>query len=256
MRRYPSRGPSSSSFSFGPGPLSPASKVLIAINVAVFLVMWVLPAGLSQALQEFLGLLPAAIFGAFRMWQPVTYMFLHDTRAFGHILFNMLALWMFGTELERMWGTHAFLRYYFATGIAAAITTILVSLMPFPSTAPLFTTVTIGASGAIYGLLLAYGLTFPNRPIYIYFIFAIPAKYFVMIMGAIALLSSMGGTGGGIAHITHLGGLVAGFIMLRGHRLSPANEVRYRYLRWKMDRARKKFGVYSGGKKDWDKHIH
>ena len=256
MRRYPSRGPSSSSFSFGPGPLSPAIKVLIAVNVAVFLVMWVMPAGLSQALQEFFGLLPAAIFGAFRVWQPVTYMFLHDTRAFGHILFNMLALWMFGTELERMWGTNAFLRYYFATGIAAAITTILVSLMPFPSTAPLFYTVTIGASGAIYGLLLAYGLTFPNRPIYIYFIFAIPAKYFVMIMGAIALLSSMGGTGGGIAHITHLGGLVAGFIMLRGHRLSPANEVRYRYLRWKMDRARKKFGVYSGGKKDWDKHIH
>lgn len=256
MRRYPSRGPSSSSFSFGPGPLSPAIKALIATNVAVFLLMWLMPEGLGQDVQEFLGLLPVAIFEAFRVWQPVTYMFLHDTRAFGHILFNMLALWMFGTELERMWGTNAFLRYYFATGIAAAITTILVSLMPFPSTAPLFTTVTIGASGAIYGLLLAYGLTFPNRPIYIYFIFAIPAKYFVMIMGAIALLSSMGGTGGGIAHITHLGGLVAGFIMLRGHRLSPANEVRYRYLRWKMDRARKKFGVYSGGKKDWDKHIH
>jgi membrane associated rhomboid family serine protease len=256
MRRYPSRGPSNSSFSFGPGPLSPAIKVLIAVNVAVFLVMWLMPAGMRQATQEFLGLLPVAIFQAFRVWQPVTYMFLHDTQAFGHILFNMLALWMFGTELERMWGTNAFLRYYFATGIAAAITTILVSLMPFASTAPLFHTVTIGASGAIYGLLLAYGLTFPNRPIYIYFIFAIPAKYFVMIMGAIALLSSMGGTGGGIAHITHLGGLLAGFVMLRGRRLSPANEVRYRYLRWKMDRARKKFGVYSGGKKDWDKHVH
>ena len=113
----------------------------------------------------------------------------------------------------------------------------------------MFYTVTIGASGAIYGLLLAYGLTFPNRPIYIYFIFAIPAKYFVMIMGAIALLSSMGDSGSGIAHITHLGGLVAGFVMLRGRRLSPANEVRYRYLRWKMDRARKKFGVHTGGKK-------
>jgi membrane associated rhomboid family serine protease len=256
MRRYPSRGLAYSSFSFGPGPLSPAIKVLIAVNVAVFLVMFLMPAGLAQALQEFLGLLPVSIFEAFRVWQPVTYMFLHDSQRIGHILFNMLALWMFGTELERMWGTNAFLRYYFATGIAAAITTILVSLMPFASTAPLFNTVTIGASGAIYGLLLAYGLTFPNRPIYIYFIFAIPAKYFVMIMGAIALLSSMGGSGGGIAHITHLGGLVAGFIMLRGRQLSPANEVRYRYLRWKMDRARKKFGVYSGGKKDWDKHVH
>src|ERR687898_671328 len=256
MRPYPSRGPSHSSFSFGPGPLSPAIKALIIANVAVFLLMWFMPTGLKNAVQEFLGLLPVSIFEAFRVWQPVTYMFLHDTNAIGHILFNMLALWMFGTELERMWGTNAFLRYYFATGIAAALTTILVSLAPFPSTARMFYTVTIGASGAIYGLLLAYGLTFPNRPIYIYFIFAIPAKYFVMIMGAIALLSSMGDSGSGIAHITHLGGLVAGYVMLRGRQLSPANEVRYRYLRWKMDRARKKFGVYSGGKKDWDKHIH
>lgn len=256
MRSYPPRGPSHSSFSFGPGPLSPAIKALIVANVAVFLLMWFMPSGLKNAVQEFLGLLPVSIFQGFRVWQPVTYMFLHDTNAIGHILFNMLALWMFGTELERMWGTNAFLRYYFATGIAAALTTILVSLAPFPSTARMFYTVTIGASGAIYGLLLAYGLTFPNRPIYIYFIFAIPAKYFVMIMGAIALLSSMGGGGSGIAHITHLGGLVAGYVMLRGRHLSPANEVRYRYLRWKMDRARKKFGVYSGGKKDWDKHVH
>jgi len=256
MRRYPSRGTSYSSFSFGPGPLSPAIKALIAANVAVFLLMWLMPAGLRQAMQEFLGLVPAAVFESFRLWQPVTYMFLHDTRAFGHILFNMLALWMFGTELERLWGTKAFLRYYFATGIAAAITTIVVSLVPFAAAAGMYNIVTIGASGAIYGLLLAYGLTFPNRPIYIYFIFAIPAKYFVMIMGAIALLSSMGDSGSGIAHITHLGGLVAGFIMLRGGRLSPANEVRYRYLRWKMDRARKKFGVHTGGKKDWDKRVH
>ena len=256
MRRYPSRGPSHSSFSFGPGPLTPAIKILIVTNVALFLVMWLMPSGLRQSVQEFFGLVPAAIFESLRVWQPVTYMFLHDTNEIGHILINMLALWMFGTELERMWGTKAFLRYYFATGIAAAITTILVSLAPFPATARMFYTVTIGASGAIYGLLLAYGLTFPNRPIYIYFIFAIPAKYFVMIMGAIALLSSMGNSGGSIAHITHLGGLVAGYLLLRGGRLSPANEVRYRYLRWKMERARKKFGVYSGGKSDWDKHVH
>ena len=209
-----------SSFSFGPGPLSPAIKVLIVTNVALFLLMWLMPAGLRQAVQEFLGLVPAAIFESLRVWQPVTYMFLHDGRI-GHILFNMLALWMFGTELERMWGTKAFLRYYFVTGIAAAITTILVSLLPFPATAPDVRHVTIGASGAIYGLLLAYGLTFPNRPIYMYSSSPIPAKYFVMIMGAIALFSSMGDSGGGIAHITHLGGLVAGYVMLRGGRLSP-----------------------------------
>jgi rhomboid family protein len=252
MRRYPSRD--LSSFSFGPGPLSPAIKALVAANVGIFVLMWLMPALLRQTLQEFFGLVPAAIFQSFRVWQPVTYMFLHGS--IGHIFFNMLALWMFGTELERMWGTKYFLRYYFATGIAAAMTTVLVSLLPFSTTARMFYAVTIGASGAIYGLLLAYGLTFPNRPIYVYFVFPIPAKYFVMIIGFIALLSSMAAGGSDIAHITHLGGLVAGYVMLRGRSLSPANEVRYRYLRWKMDRARKKFGVYSGGKSDWDKRVH
>ena len=108
MRRYPSRGPSYSSFSFGPGALSPAIKALIIANVAVFLLMWLMPSGIRQAVQEFLGLVPVSVFEAFRVWQPVTYMFLHDTRAIGHILFNMLALWMFGTELERLWGTKGF----------------------------------------------------------------------------------------------------------------------------------------------------
>jgi len=250
MRRYPPTR--NVSFSFGPGRLTPAIKALIITNVVMFVVSIILPGVI-----EFLGLKPYAIFHQLRVWQPVTYMFLHGT--IGHILFNMLALWMFGTELERMWGTPAFVRYYFATGIAAALTTIFVSMLPFDVTARLFDVVTIGASGAIYGLLLAYGLTFPNRPIYIYFVFPIPAKYFVMIMGGISLLSAMGDTGGGIAHITHLGGLIAGYALLRGGRLtlSPASEVRYRYLRWKMDRARKKFGVYSGGKRDdWDKRVH
>ena len=248
MRRYPSTR--ELSYSIGPGPASPAIKAIIITNVVMFVVSMFIP-----GTTEYFGLMPAAIFQQFRIWQPITYMFLHGT--IGHILFNMLALWMFGTEIERMWGTQAFLRYYLATGVAAAVSTILVSTLPLPMTAPLFHTPTIGASGAIYGLLLAYGLTFPNRPIYIYFLFPIPAKYFVMIMGGIALLSAMGDTGGGIAHITHLGGLAAGYAILRGPRVSPANEVRYRYLRWKMDKARKKFGIYSGGKRnDWDKHVH
>ena len=254
MRRYPSGNPRYSSFSFGPGPLTPAIKTLIAVNVGAFVLVWLMPQGLRHGTQEFLGLLPSAMFDGFRIWQPVTYMFLHG--GIGHILFNMLALWMFGTELERMWGTKFFLRYYFITGIVAGLTTIAVSLLPFETTARMFYSVTIGASGAIYGVLLAYGLTFPNRPIYIYFVFPIPAKYFVMIMGVIALLSAAGDSGTGIAHITHLGGLVAGYVMLRGRQLSPANEVRYRYLRWKMDRARKRFGVHTGGKSDWDKRVH
>jgi membrane associated rhomboid family serine protease len=247
MRRYPSRDLSYSSF--GPGPLSPAIKALIATNVVLFLAAYVI----SDLITLF-GLRPADVVLQGRIWQVVTYMFLHGN--IGHILFNMLALWMFGTELERLWGTRTFLRYYGVVGVSAAISTILVSsLLPFA--ARTFYTTTIGASGAIYGLLLAYGLLFPNRPILLYFVFPIPAKYFVMILGAIALLMSVSDSGGGVAHITHLGGLVAGYLFLRGRNLSPANEVRYRYLRWKMDRARKKFGVYSGGRRDdWDKRIH
>jgi membrane associated rhomboid family serine protease len=246
MRRPPSRD---LSYAFGPGPLSPAIKALVIANIAMFVV-----SQLAPSIIDYLGLVPAQVLQGW-LWEVVTYMFLHGT--IGHIFFNMLALWMFGTELERMWGTPFFLRYYFATGIAAAFSTIVFSMAPTAMTAHLFHTPTIGASGAIYGLLLAYGLTFPNRPIYIYLVFPIPAKYFVMIMGAIALLSSIGDTGGGIAHITHLGGLAAGYVLLRGKRFRPVEEARYRYLRWKMERARKKFDVYSGGRKDdWDKHVH
>jgi len=248
MRRYPSRGPSYSSFSFGPGPLSPALKALIAANVGLFLAGALLPVLISV-----FGLRPADVLAG-RVYQLVTYMFLHGN--VGHVLFNMLALWMFGTELERVWGTAAFLKYYFVVGIAAAVSTTLVSAT-LPFAASTFATTTIGASGAIYGLLLAYGLLFPDRPIMLYFVFPIPAKYFVMILGAIALLMAVSDSGGGVAHITHLGGLIAGYLLLRGRNFSPANEVRYRYLRWKMDRARKKFGVHSGGRKDeWDKRIH
>jgi membrane associated rhomboid family serine protease len=253
MRRPPSRD---FSYAFGPGPLSPAIKALVIANVGMFILVYVLPAQVSTEVVNLLGLRPSDVIGRAWVWQLVTYMFLHG--GLGHILFNMLALWMFGTELERLWGTPAFVRYYFATGIAAGLTTIIVALLlPFAATADMFRSVTIGASGAIYGLLLAYGLTFPNRPIYMYLVFPIPAKYFVMIMGGIELLLSTGDSGGGIAHITHLGGLVAGYALLRGRHLRPADEVRYRYLRWKMDRARRKFGVYSGGRRDdWDKHVH
>jgi membrane associated rhomboid family serine protease len=251
MRRPPARDFAAS---FGPGPLSRAIKALVIANVSAFVAINLLPSDAQRMIQALLGLTPAMVLHGW-LWQVVSYMFLHGSLS--HILFNMLALWMFGTELERLWGTPFFVRYYFVAGIAAAVTTIIASMLPFGFAAPLYGSLTIGASGAIYGLLLAYGLTFPNRSIYIYFVFPIPAKYFVMIMGGIELLMSMGDSGGGIAHVTHLGGLAGGFAMLRGTRVRPLEEVRYRYLRWKMDRARKKFGVYTGGRKDnWDKHVH
>jgi membrane associated rhomboid family serine protease len=246
-RRY---SPYSSSFSFGPsGPISTALKALIGANVVVFLAQTVVP-----PLTRTFGLIPAAVLGDLQIWRLAGYMFLHANIT--HILFNMLALWMFGAELERSWGTRYFLKFYFVTGVGAGILTVLFSLLPFEFADQLYQSNVIGASGAIYGLLLAYGLYFPDRPIYLYFLFPIPAKYFVLIMGAIAFYGSMGGSGG-VANATHLGGLLVAYLFLKGSRVHPVAELKYRYLKWKIDRARKKFGVYSGGRTDhWDRRVH
>src|SRR5581483_6294382 len=126
MRR--SYSPYASSMSFGPGPMSTALKVLIGANVAIFLAQ-LFTDQYSWGLTWNLGLIPADVFGRFRIWQVATYMFLHA--GVFHILFNMLALWMFGTELERTWGTRAFLKFYFVTGIGAGILTALIALLPF-----------------------------------------------------------------------------------------------------------------------------
>src|SRR5438552_12983519 len=161
MRRYPSVH--TSSFSFGPGPISTALKALIAANVVMFLATTLVR---SIDLSAILGLVPVLVVRRLWIWQPVTYMFLHA--GLFHLLFNMLALWMFGTELERMWGTRYFLKFYFVTGIGAAILTVLFSRLPFAFAEQLQHAVVIGASGAIYGLLLAFALYYPDRPIYMY----------------------------------------------------------------------------------------
>jgi membrane associated rhomboid family serine protease len=247
--RYPSSASTFAS-SFGPGPLTPAIKALVIANVAMF----VLAQYLYRPLELYLGLNPQDIVERLRLWQPLTYMFLHS--GIFHILFNMLALWMFGVELERMWGSRFFAKYYFVCGVGAAATTLLLSFTPLPFADVLYSSLTIGASGAVYGILLAYALYFPNRPIYMYLVFPIPAKYFVMIMGGISLLSSMG-DGGGVAHTTHLGGLVAGYLYLKGGRIHLMSELKYRYLKWRINRMRRKFDVYSGGRADKvDRRVH
>jgi membrane associated rhomboid family serine protease len=249
------RYPSSIGYSFGPGGITPAVKILIIANVVLFVLNLIVPVMTLR-----LGLTPRDVLTGFAVWQPFTYMFLHSTGGFGHILFNMLSLWMIGTELERTWGTRFFTKYYFITGLGAAATQMLLGI--FSDT--FYYTTTIGASGAIYGLLLAYALYFPNRML-ILFIFPVPARIAVLILGAIAFLSAMGGSGG-IAHSAHLGGLVVGYLYLKSLRSRPLDEIKYRYLRWKMGRARSKFDVYSGGrsnddideewKREWKKHIH
>ncbi|MBL7191204.1 rhomboid family intramembrane serine protease [bacterium] len=191
------------SFSMGFGRrLTPAVKYLIIFNASFFLVQEILRIDWFF----YLGLVPALVWKGY-VWQLASYMFLHGS--FMHILLNMFVLWMFGTQLESFWGTKEFLKYYFLTGIGAGLTQAVVnssSIIPV-----------IGASGSIYGLLLAYGLTFPNSVIYLYFLLPIKAKYFVIIFGVIEFLATINPRGDAVAHLAHLGGMVIGLIYLKRH---------------------------------------
>ncbi|HEX2309951.1 MAG TPA: rhomboid family intramembrane serine protease, partial [Vicinamibacterales bacterium] len=162
--------------SFGPGPLTPAVKWLLIANIAIFLVttFWQEPV-------QVLGLRPADVWGRFQVWQIATYMFLHANLL--HVGFNMLALWMFGVELERLWGTRFFARYYAITGVGAALCVMLASVF---STRMMLAT-TIGASGAIFGLLMAYALYFPHRQVLLFLLFPVSSRVFVTIVGAVNL---------------------------------------------------------------------
>lgn len=188
-------------FSFGYG-LTPVVKNLMIIMGAIFLFQMLV----HGWIEFYFGLVPILVRNNYFLWQLFTYIFLHG--GFSHILFNLLALWMFGGELENYWGSKKFLFYFFFCGIGAGICTILFTPRIYQHIP------VIGASVAIYGILLAFGWLFPNRPIFIYFLFPIPARYFVIIFGLIEFFSSMGGSGGGVAHLTHLGGLVFGIFYM------------------------------------------
>ncbi len=255
--RHPYR-PSASdfSYSFGPGPMTPVIKALIIANVAGFVVTWIAGETAGVDLMRLLGLQPSGVLGSFEIWRVATYLFLHYNVF--HLLLNMLSLWMFGVELERRWGSRYFLKYYAVCGVGAAVTVIVLSLMPFAVFSDLYRVVTVGASGAIYGVLLAFGLYFPTRPILMFFIFPVPARYAVMIMGAIALYASIGGQGGGIAHAAHLGGLVAGYLFLKGGRVHLLAELNYRWTKFRVNRMKRRFDVYEGGRRadDVDRRVH
>ena len=251
MSRYAAR-PTTIHYSFGPGPWTPAIKWIIIANVVMFLATYI-----YEPIILLLGLTPQAVIERQWIWQPVTYLFLHG--GVFHILFNMLGLWMFGVELERRWGTQKFVKYYAITGVGAGLTVLAVGLssrldwLALPLTSLTYSIPTIGASGALYGVLMAYAFYFPDRPLLMFMLFPIPAKYFVMIIGAIAFLSAPNSQA---SEAAHLGGLVIGYLYLRGGRGGFTAEIKYRYLKWKMNRLRRKFDVYSGGRSDWDRHVH
>jgi membrane associated rhomboid family serine protease len=194
-------------FDFVPRGLTKAVKYLLLANVGIFVLeyLW------GSELIHLFGLTPALVKKGF-IWQPVTYMFLHG--GLFHILFNMFALWMFGCEIERTWGTKEFVKYYFLTGIGAGLFTFLLS---FNSHVP-----TIGASGAVFGILVAFALMFPDRLIYLYFLFPIKAKYLVIFFAVIEFLASFRHTSDGIGHFAHLGGMAIGYLYIKTDLKTPA----------------------------------
>lgn len=218
-------------------------KWLLIVNVGIFVLDYVLRASPASRVFQNFALVPAQVVQTFALWQLLTYLFLHS--GIMHILWNMLGLWMFGAPLERLWGTPKFLRFYFTCGICAGLTVVVLSYI-FGG----IYVATVGSSGAIYGILMAYGLTFPDQTILFGFLIPMKSKYFVMIIGAIVFLQSytatVGGQPNGVAVVAHLGGLVAGYLLLRGSRLRTRvrQPVVSAYKDWKLQRAKKKFEVY------------
>ncbi|WP_456405658.1 rhomboid family intramembrane serine protease [Caldithrix abyssi] len=185
------------------GMLPPAVKNLMFANGVIWLMM-ILNGSLQYFLLDQFALNRFDVLHNFKIWQLFTYMFLHDPSGLMHILFNMLFLWMFGAELENEWGTREFLKYYFITGIGAGILNIIISSSP-----------TIGASGAVYGIMLAYALRYPDRYIYIYFLFPVKIKYFMAFLTLVSFFSTFSPYSDGIAHAAHLGGIVIGYVYLK-----------------------------------------
>jgi membrane associated rhomboid family serine protease len=194
---------------------------LLILNVAVFILQRIF---LDRYL-DILGLVPAAFLGRGFLWQIVTYMFLHGSII--HIFFNMLFLWMMGSEIERQWGGKEFLKYYLVTGCGAGLVNVLVQ--------PRASIPTIGASGAIFGIIIAFALAFPDREVLLYFFIRIKAKYFALLVGALELLALIALPNAGIARFAHLGGLLIGYVYMKHESL--VYPLKRKVLNWEAKRA-------------------
>ncbi len=183
---------------------TPVVRWLLILNTGVFL----LQRAFLDRYISVLGLVPADVLGRGYLWQIATYMFLHGS--FLHILFNMLFLWMMGSELERYWGSREFLKYYMITGCGAGLVSVAVH--------PGLTTPTIGASGAIFGLIIAFALAFPDREILLYFFIRMKAKYFAVLVAGLEILALLLMPRAPIARFAHLGGLVVGYLYIKRER--------------------------------------
>ncbi|HTK82951.1 MAG TPA: rhomboid family intramembrane serine protease [Bacteroidota bacterium] len=201
----------------------PVIKWLLISNVGILFLMvlsskWPVADG-GSLYDVIMGLFALRPLGyGFEPWQLFTYMFMHG--GFLHLLFNMFALWMFGMELENTWGSKKFFIYYTACGLGAGISNLLLGPL-FGSAGP-----TVGASGAIYGVLIAFGMMFPTRPIFVYFLLPVQARFFVLFYIFIELYYGITGTADGVAHFAHLGGAAVGLTyMLIDQRKMPLSRL-------------------------------
>jgi membrane associated rhomboid family serine protease len=190
--------------------MPPVTRALLIANVAVFLLQDMA----GPELFAWFALWPPGVPGspAFEVWQLVSYGFLHGSLT--HLFFNMLALYMFGPDVERLFGMRFFLQYYFACIVTAALTHLAATAWMGAAPAP-----TVGASGAMFGLLLAFGWYFPQRRVMLIFPpIPMPARVFVAVYGALELVLGVTGTASGVAHFAHLGGMLGGWLMIQWRR--------------------------------------
>ncbi|HXZ13510.1 MAG TPA: rhomboid family intramembrane serine protease [Candidatus Sulfotelmatobacter sp.] len=227
------------------GMVPPAIKTLLIACAAVFALQTVLkliPGGEAYGVfNRYLGLVPYAVLHGY-IWQLGTYIFLHGS--IWHLLFNMLFLWMFGRDLERTWGARKFYTYFFVCGIGAGVVNVVVKgVLAAYGIGSTIVPPTIGASGAIFGILLAMAILFPHQQVWIIpFPVTLPMRVYVLIMGAVEFYFTLETPGDGVSHICHLGGMLAGYIYLR--RGSFLYNFRNYFSDWQRRRLKKKFDVY------------
>ncbi len=207
-------------------------KAIIIANGCVWFFLVVVGQGLflnKTYVFDFLGLTPGRVFFHFWLWQIFTYLFVHAS-GFFHIFFNMFALWMFGSELERLWGPRFFLSYYISCGVGAGLIYLFclwIGISFFNVDPISLETPMVGASGAIFGVLFAYGLIFSERIILFMFIFPIKARYFTLLIGLAEFVSLINsGIGSSISHLAHLSGFVSGFLFLQVWKIAQNFKVR------------------------------
>lgn len=200
--------------------LTPMVKAILIANALIWLVAVVIFQGYitkDLSIFNYLGLAPALAFEKFYLWQPFTYIFIHDSKVW-HVLFNSLIVWFIGSELEKIWGSKDFLRYYLVCGVGAGLlysVVIYAAVFFFGLKADFLYIPTVGASGAVFGLLVAYGLIFGERLIYFMMLFPMKAKYFVGLLAVVEVATLLtSGFGGAVNNTAHIGGFIVGFVYL------------------------------------------